>query len=317
MRHPTYLGFTLLLSVVLIGCGDRVGKPRTGLLARPIEQVQAATPPQQQATRDVLAAEERYEGALVSLMAYYEQIGDAQKSEWAREELDNLREARTFEFTGVTPPDVQYTPPVNAGQRQLAEDVVDLRKQYSRAVDDLAKLYEADKDEKQAFAIHTMQARFREEKTYRYLTAAQLPPADLEPREIIPQANTLFEQAVTLYDKGRLPDYPNQRQALSLFKSLVRQYPTSTRIALSAFYIGNIYQEYFNEPYLAVQWYQRALQWDPYVPKPVRFQTATVYDFQLGDKSRAIDLYKQSIRLERFFPTNVRYARKRLEDLQR
>ena len=93
------------------------------------------------------------------------------------------------------------------------------------------------------------------------------------------------------------------------------KYPDSTRIALSAYYIADIYKEYFNENLRAMWWYERAWQWDPHVPEPARFQAATVAE-RVHDYPRAIEYYKASLEYDPPRWGNAGHARDRIEKLQ-
>jgi hypothetical protein len=96
---------------------------------------------------------------------------------------------------------------------------------------------------------------------------------------------------------------------------LVHTYPTSTRIALSAYYIGEIYKEYFDENYRGVLWYERAWQWDPGITQPARFQAAVVYDYRLHHRGKAVELYRLVLQDETFNVTNTLFAERRIEEL--
>ncbi len=112
-----------------------------------------------------------------------------------------------------------------------------------------------------------------------------------------------------------LTNYGKQRKALGMFRELVRRYPNSTRIAESAYYIGDIYKEYFDEDVRAVQWYQRAWEWDPKILKPARFQAAVVYDLLLAQPGKALPLYQAVLKYEQFNGSNVNFATNRIKHL--
>ena len=154
------------------------------------------------------------------------------------------------------------------------------------------------------------------------MSAAEVPPAALKPVEVIPQADEMYEKAVALHEEGKgilhifaTTSYPKQRQALGILLRMVRLYPRSTKIALAAYHIGEIYKEYFNENIRAVHWYGRAWQWDVNITKPARFQAATVHDIRLLNRAKAIELYRQVILHEQFNSTNVRWSHNRIRDL--
>ena len=132
----------------------------------------------------------------------------------------------------------------------------------------------------------------------------------------------MYKKAMKLHEEGKgflrcgvTTNYGKQREALVLFLRLVDRHPRSTKIAMSAYYIAEIYKEYFNRDLRALAWYERAWQWNPNILKPVRFQAATVYDLRLGEKSKAVELYKQAIEHEKFNTANVTWARRRIREL--
>jgi len=254
---------------------------------------------------------------------YYASVGNGDKLTWARRELENLRGAQAFSFKGlpeINPPEGESL--VNADEHLLVEYVVAARREYLQAVENLLAFYEARGKALRARFIRNLQARFDPVRTYMYFLDAEIPGPDLRPVGVIPQADEMFAQAYRLFRQGKgilqtflTTDYQKERQALELFQSLIRQYPNSTKIALSAYYIGEIYKEYFNENVRAVHWYQRAWQWDPALPKPARFQAATVYDIRLHNFEKAVELYEQAIQHEQFNQSNVTFAARRIREL--
>ena len=263
------------------------------------------------------AARVNYDYRLQVLRQRYQRVGNMDKYVWTERELKNLHDAKTFQWSGVP----EIVPPkgetVETDERLLVEYVVEARSAYLKAVEDLARFYEQmDPASYKAKRIRNMQDRFDPVRTYLYFLTAEIPPSDRKPVEMIPAAEKLFQDAYALYRGGKvLPgvtDYPKERLALMKFLELVREYPNSTKIALSAYYIGEIYKEYFNEDLRAVQWYERAWQWDPNLTEPARFQAGTVYDLRLQNKARAVRCYRMAIEHEQFNSSNMYFARQRI-----
>ena len=182
-------------------------------------------------------------------------------------------------------------------------------------------LYETNgKDPFKRRIIHTLQHRFLPERTYTYLMSVELPKKYTGERKIVPEADKLFNEAQLLTrgdDDIEWIDYPKQRQAMKKFKRLIQMYPQSPRVADAAYYVGRIYGRYFKEPYLAVRWYEVALDWDPYIAHPIYFELATECDFGLKDKDAAIKYYEESIAKEAAYKDNYKFARDRLEELRK
>lgn len=261
-----------------------------------------------------------YAYRLQVLQGYYGKIGDMDKLTWARREAKNLQQVQTFRWVGI--PEIR--PPkgesvAGADERLLVEYVVTARKQYLDALGALRKRYESSGATFRASLVRNMQERFDPIRTYKYFLHAEVPPPNLMPAAVIPAADKLFEEARRLYRSGKIlpavTDYRKQRRALVLFRRLIDRYPTSNTIAEAAFYTGEIYKEYFREYVRAVYWYRRAWQWDPTLTLPARFQAATVYDFHLQNKARAVECYRGTIEHEQFKWNNVRYAYQRIEEL--
>lgn len=312
------------LVFVTAGCNTRPSTPTETWYGKPTRFIDVNSQNQAEGKAVITYAEarRRYYRALVALVNYYTTIGDVQKNQWAETELDNLKETQTFAWRGIEiPPAKETRSKQQISERMLVENVVDARAAYLDSLDKLAQMYEKNNEEFKAYVIHVTQQRFHPEETFMYLRSATLPPMDLVPCKVIPAANELYEKALSLYQQGAkipaLADYDKERQALEMFMKMIDDYPQSTRIAMAAYYIAEIYKEYFKEHYLAAQWYERAMAWDPRVAAPVRFQCAVQYDFNLGQRDKALSLYKAALKLEPYYPSHVRYCTQRIEELER
>jgi tetratricopeptide (TPR) repeat protein len=272
----------------------------------------------------VVAAEKarvNYDYRLEVLKAYFLQVGQLDRYRWATRELENLRNVRMPKWVNVPP----ILPPPGeslsgADERVLVELAVAARKDYLEAVDKLAEHYERrDADSYKARRIHNVQARFDPVRTYMYFLEAEIPPADLKPAAVVPEADDMYDAAIQLYREGSLvPAVPNRsklRRALMMLLQLVRKHPDSTKIALAAYYIADIYKEYFGEYVRAVHWYERAWQWDPNITKPARFDAAIVYDVRLHNAAKAVELYRESIKFDPWRLGNPETAKRRIREL--
>ncbi len=311
---------TLLSALaILAGCARPPDPPLTEA-GEPVRKLHVTGDAERAQVAEVLKAKTNYRYRLQVLQEYYERTGRLYKLRWAKRELENLEEAQTFTFIGAP----RFTAPAgenidDADERLLVELAVAAREGYKDAVAALQRFYAADDQALKAQLIRNMQDRLDPVRTYDYFLAAEIPPADLEPTSVIPQAEERYAEALRLHKQGKLlpvvTDYRKQRLALQKFRKLIRDYPQSTKIAMAAYYIGDIYKEYFHENVRAVHWYERAWQWDPTIPKPARFQAATVYDFRLHNRARAVALYRAAITHEPFNRSNVEYAAQRIAEL--
>jgi len=272
------------------------------------------------AVRELQAAAAKYEQALKVLHAYYEKVGALDQQIWSDKELANFRQAQKWRYVGVEPPTVPAEQSVeNANEAGLIEQALAARDAWTGGLKALADLYAAKGMTFKLAAIQNVQARFDPIRTYEYFLHAEIPPATLKPQTVSKAADDLFAKAMKLHKRGKilpgLINYDKQRQALGLFRQLVREHPGSDKIAKAAYYIGEIYKEYFDENVRAVHWYERAWQWDADLLLPARFQAATVYDLRLAQHGTAVRLYQEVIKHERFNWTNVSFARRRIEQL--
>ena len=276
-----------------------------------------------EAATAVETAKVNYRYRLEVLAGYYDKVGNSDKLNWVEQEIKNLDAAQTFAWSGlpeIKPPEGESV--ADADERVLAEYVAAARRDYQAVVEELADYYQRSGQDFKAALIRNVQARFDPVRTYTYFLSAEIPPADLRPSDVSPEADALYQQALKLYRDGKgilhvalTTDYKKERQALEKFQELIQTYPTSNKIALAAYYIAEISKEYFNEDVRAVRWYERAWQWDPNITQPARFQAATVYDFRLRNYAQALECYRAAIQYEQFNASNVRYAHQRIREL--
>ncbi len=318
----TVVGFFGIL-VLAVGCDVPPSPPSTpsGGAVKDIT-VAAGDADELAAVTELERARVNYKYRLEVLHSYYDSVGNMDKSVWAQNELDNLEKAHTFKWEGtpkVVPPEGESVE--NADERLLAEYVVDARNQYLQAVENLGKFY-ADKGYalKQKLVVN-MQKRFDPVRTYMYFLSAEIPGAEIGPTEVVPEADRMFEQALKLFHEGKgiagpfTTNYNKERKALMIFRDLLTQYPRSTKVALSAYYIGDIYKEYFDEDIRSIYWYQRAWEWDPNVTEPARFQAATIYDIRLHNHAKAVELYRDALKYDPPRLGNRDYAERRIKEL--
>ncbi len=314
----------LLCAFLAAGCNTRPDMPKktNDWFDKPVKTlaVDSSNPEEVQIVTDVETVHKRYHHDLSMLLEYYEKTGNVTKGRWAKKELDNLIEAQDFTFVGITPPpDVTGTLPENAKERGLLENVTNSREEYLSNLDALCQYYEKKNDDFKSQMLQTALARFFDEETYLFMHRVEVPPEHLEPCKIIPRANELYDRALAMYKQGStsIPfDYARIRQALGMFLRLVRQYPQSTRIASAAFYIGKIYCDFFREPYLGVEWYQRAWTWDPYMPLPARYEAGVVCQLFLRERDRALKYLKASLIHEKPYEANGKDARERIKQIE-
>ena len=312
--------FGVVACCVLCGCDVPASPPKTAE-GKAAKFVAVAPGPELDAVTALETARVNYDYRLQVLVDYYFKVGNMDKHNWAVREKNNLAQARTFVWEGVP----QVLAPTgeslaDADEHVLVEYAVSARNNYIDAVEKLAAVYEHQQQAFKAGLVRNMQQRLDPVRTYMYFLEAEIPPAEMKPETVVPEADAMFKEALSLHRQGKgllpgLTDYNKQRQALMKFLKLVHKHPRSTKIALAAYYIAEIYKEYFNENVRAVHWYERAWQWDPNVPEPARFQAATVYDIRLHNFTRAVECYRQALQHDPERWGNDATAQKRIEEL--
>jgi len=310
-----------LLAMVLIaaaGCDVKPSPPKAG--RRPVTSIVITTEGERDAAQCLVDAQAEYRWRLAALAAYYQTNGALVKHAWAVREAENLEQAHVVAFKSLQVNEPDRGPAVGqADEATLVERVVTARKAYMDAIDALTLYYQGLGDAFKLSLVDTVRRRFDPVRTYMYFLDAEVPPADLKPLQIIPEAERMYDEALALYQAGRVlgitVDYTKKRQALLRFLEVIRQYPTSTKIAYSAFYVGEIYRQ-FDEHTRAVLWYRRATQWDPALDRPARFQAARIAQFELRNYELALDLYREVLRYETFDMGNVKIARGRIAELE-
>ena len=319
------MGLSLLVIVLLVGCDAR-STPRKYLII-PITSV-AVGADDTLAIEHVIAFDDAriaYARQLKLLEQFYTHRGDVHRTNWADREYENLKDAQSFKWTNIQlsqPMAVDL--PEGANESTLVEDLVNARRAYLQALAELEANYIANGLSDDIKAVRSIRERFDPIRTYYYMDAAEYPPLSLQPYHAIAEADQLFDDGLKLYEEGKgwmrtflSTNYNKQRESLALFRAMIRRYPTSDKIAMAAFYVGEIYKEYFNENVRAVNWYRRAWTWDTHVDASARFQAATVFDHRLENKPKALELYQDVLEHERFNTSNVAYATGRIEVLRR
>ena len=105
-------------------------------------------------------------------------------------------------------------------------------------------------------------------------------------------------------------------EAAKLFRELIERYPNSDKIDDAAFYCGEIHKDYLpGQDEIAVRWYERVWTWNPETEHPARFQAASIYDYRLRDRVRALELYQAAIDHESQHEGNAGTASRRMREL--
>ena len=321
-RRATVWAVVIGVAVVAAGCGTKPGPVKVDGRVLKFLAVDTDDPTEVQTVAAMEAARLNYDFRLTVLDEKYREMGMIEGYQKVDRELENLREAQWFCWEGlpeIDPPQQESLDGV--GEALLVEYTTQARNDYVAALNDTIVMYRQKGDPIKIEHVERVKERLDLTETYGYLEPIDVPPPDLRPEVVDSRAEAIYARALKLHKEGKLvplfPDRRKQRRALELFLTVVREYPSSTRIAESAFYIAEIYKEYRGQNWLAVRWYERAWQWDPAITHPARFQAAVIYDLRLHQRKEAIELYKQVIQHERHMSwTNTNFAYERIEKLQ-
>src|SRR5207253_6865449 len=117
-------------------------------------------------------------------------------------------------------------------------------------------------------------------------------------------------------DRGWGTDYiDNQRRAELLFQQVLTSFPQSDKIDDAAYQLGNIYESKAYKQYRrAAAYYERCVQWNPNTQFDAWMRAARLYDRQLNERSKAIELYRD-VTTHETDPKRLQEASRRLADL--
>jgi tetratricopeptide (TPR) repeat protein len=192
------------------------------------------------------------------------------------------------------------TPPLPSSDVQLVERVIACRKEYQQALEALKAYYASIHDVKRGKWAEDELVQFNRIVKEPFRMDLDAPPPKLQPMYAVAEANELYRRALTFKDKGWGMDYTdNQHRAEMLLQKLLTEHPQSDKIADAAYMLGDIYEgRAFNQPHRAVIYFERVFQWQPSTATDARLRAARLYDRKLGERSRAVELYREVLAKE-------------------
>lgn len=220
---------------------------------------------------------------------------------------------------GINVPNIQV-----AGRTELdlVEEMILHRTMYARLLRALANYYNENGNAVKESWARTELNDLKYVKPYRYISDTETPSSELKPTQSVAEADKLFNEGRALMKKGgsEIPGLYNQttmKLALAKFNELVDNYPNSDKIADAAFYIAEIHKEYFEEKdnSIAAEWYRKALQWNPNIRHPVRFQLAVLLDYRMHERENALAMYQEVVKNERSNKSNLDFSYRRIAQL--
>ena len=208
-------------------------------------------------------------------------------------------------------------PPTNTQDAALVERVVAARKEYAQSLVALYEHYAKAGDRERAKWVEDELKTFHLawKPSYR-LDILDVPPAGLEAKVNVKEANDLYKAAMEYKDRGFGTDYVlNQRRCELLLQEILQKHPNCDKIADVAYQLGDLYEGKAYKQYdRAAAYFERSYQWRKGGRTDARLRAARLYDHQLNERSRAIELYREIIANETE-PAAIKEAERRLAEL--
>jgi TolA-binding protein len=178
---------------------------------------------------------------------------------------------------------------------QLVEKLLAARRNYEVLLTELRKLYIQTGDLERARWAEEELLQYHRINKQAFLLHLDVPNQSFRPTEEKPEATRLYREAMKYKDKGYGIDYiDNQRRAEILLQRLLTEYPHSTRISDAAYMLGDVYESKACKQYRrAAAYFERCFQWNPNTEKDARLRAARLYDRQINDRSRALQIYRE------------------------
>jgi hypothetical protein len=199
---------------------------------------------------------------------------------------------------------------------ELVERLLAARRDYQVTLEQLRSHYLSVGDTERAHWTEEELRQYHRILKQAYRLELDVPPPTLQAGYNIPEANELYIRAMGYKDKGWGNDYiDNQRRAELLFQQILTSYPQSDKIGDAAYQLGDLYEGKAYKQYRrAAQYFERCFQWNPRTQFDARIRAARLYDKQLQERGRAIEIYREILSHETD-PKRMQEAQKRLTDL--
>jgi hypothetical protein len=202
------------------------------------------------------------------------------------------------------------------GDIELVEKLLVARRDYQRTLELLRAHYLQTGDLEHSKWAEDELREYHRMTHQAYRLDLDVPPPTLQASTNIPEANKLLVTAIGYKDKGFGMDFiDNQRRAELLLQQLLTHYPTSDKIGEAAYMLGDLYEGKAYKQYRrAAMYFERCFQWNPTTTRDARLRAARIYDKNLPERGRAIELYRE-IKTHDTDPARHAEADKRLKEL--
>lgn len=208
--------------------------------------------------------------------------------------------------SGGATSDVEAVERALAARKEYEASLRKLREHYEKVGDKLRLKWAED----ELMAFHMMF------KPSYNLDVQDVPPPGLEAKVNVREANDLFKAAMAYKQKGFGGDFVlNQRRAEILLREVLEKYPNSDKIADVAYQLAEVYEGRAYRQYdRAARYYERSFQWMKGSRTDARLRAAVLYDRQLNERSKAIELYRAVVEHDTD-GERIKQAEKRLAEL--
>jgi hypothetical protein len=186
-------------------------------------------------------------------------------------------------------------PPGSGTDLALVERLIAARGEYQRILEQLRAHYLNVGDLERARWAEDELRHYHRIPKQAFRLELDVPPPTLHASVNIPDANKMYTRAMSFKDKGYGTDYiDNQRRAELLFQQMITQFPQSNKISDAAYQLGDLYESKAYKQYRrAALYFERCYQWNPTTTHDARLRAARLYDRQLLDRGKAMEIYKE------------------------
>jgi TolA-binding protein len=176
----------------------------------------------------------------------------------------------------------------------LVKQVIAARREYQNSLEQLHAYYDSTADAERRKWAETELVNYHRVPQPAYIIDLDVAGPGLKPDQNVPAANELYRKAIAYKGKGFASEYQdNLIRCELLLQQLLAQYPSSNKCSDSAYYLGEIYENRKPPQYRrSATYFERCVQWNPNTQLDARLRAARLYDRQLSDKARAVELYK-------------------------
>ncbi len=213
--------------------------------------------------------------------------------------------------------------PAGMNEADLAEEMAINREAYKKSLELLIVYFNKTGNNTKLQRARRELHGFQLMTKYNYITEPVLLPGERKATTPVAAADDLYYAARDFdKDSGLIAGLKNEnklRLALQKYNQLIRDHPTSDKLDDAAYMAGVILEE-FKDYVVALDYYQRAYEWDPETIHPARFHAARILDQQLHRYAEALELYQEAVRVEARFDKHRQWkewAQDRIRDIQK